>query len=210
MFTASMWVCVCCDLDHILGISEASFLRVERALAQTVGHEWFALSCRGGSLWNSVGSASPCLFKGARMVVLVPSPVIYIVRLRDRRHAQLVDIMARRQGRCCTSAVAGQLAFWRCPAASLKGYIKVLLTHHSEGGGKRLRTLLKWTLYCPLNPLCLFSFLPLHWSWGSHWLMLRGVCEAEIGLYDLISSSCPASVNNNPCSLEPTISSDYI
>lgn len=207
MFTASMLFCVCYYPWSYFGHLWGFFLVCRGG---NTYRRWvingFALSCKVGSVWNSVGSASPCLFKGAQVVVLGPSPVIYRVGLRDHRHAQLVDIMARTEGRRCTSAVAGQLAFWRCPAASLKGYFEVLLTRCSGGGGKQLRTLLNWALHCPLNPLCLFSFLPLHRPWGSHWLVLRGVCEAEIGLYDLISSSCPASVNNNPSSIEPVIS----
>lgn len=57
MFTASMWVCVCCDLDHILGISEASVLRAERALAQTVGHK----------RWHSVAEVVLCGIQSGRL-----------------------------------------------------------------------------------------------------------------------------------------------
>lgn len=89
-------------------------------------HHWgFFLACSeglladGGSqsdlpsvaevgLWNSVGFGFLLsLWRNPRGSPWAqPS---YRVRLKDHRHVQLVDIMARRGGRCFSTAVTGQL-----------------------------------------------------------------------------------------------------
>lgn len=85
-------------------------------------------------LWNSVG------FRGS----LWARPN-YRVRLKDRRHVQVVDIMARRGGRCFATAVTGQLLSEGVqPPAE-----RVISEFCSLIAPKEEKILLQWTLHCP-------------------------------------------------------------
>lgn len=201
MLTTIMLFCVCCDLDYILSITEASFRACSEGLLADGGSQPDLPSVAKVGLWNSVGFGFLLsLWRNPRGSPWAqPS---FRVRLKDHRHVQLLDIMARRGGRRFSTAVTGQLL----PEGVQQLAWKDISNFCSLITLKEERTLLKWTLHCPQWILCLFSFLPLRWLWGSLRLTLRGVCGAEIGLYDLISSSCPARVNNNPCPSELTVS----
>lgn len=135
--------CVCCDLDDILSIAEASFLCAARAYFQTVGPNRICPQLQRCVSGIRLPLTPPCLFKATQEVVLGPSPVT--VRLKDHRHVQLVDIVARRGGRCFSSAVRGQLLSEGVQQLAEKVISKFcsLITLKEE------KTLLKWILHCP-------------------------------------------------------------
>lgn len=129
-----------------------------------------------------LGLSSSCLFKTTLLAVLWPSPALIGSVWGSHRHAQLVDILARRGGRCQFSCcrTAGSLKVSEPKMlfhASARYFL--LQTAQKEEEKSALNICEVDTTLSSANPLCLFSFLPLCRLQCSHWLVLRGVCVAE-------------------------------
>lgn len=132
-------------------------------------------------------SVSSCLFKTNLAAFYGSGPGLHVGSgLGRRRLAQLVDILAKRERRWVSSAVAGQLALWRWLAGTLLiCYFMLLLCIFKEDSSKGRRKISFehcWRGYVIVFSKSSLSFqLPsfLFSLQFSHWLTLRCVCAAE-------------------------------
>lgn len=142
--------------------------------------------CHGGSCsdWKKFVDV---FFKFQRRVSLesgwdwlhVSQPTTLGVRARgSHRHAQLVDILARRGRRCVTSAVVGQMALWTCPSAKfMLSYLFFQLLQRMKK--RHLWTFVRPMWHCAQRILFVLSASFLHAECSDLIGLCQDVCVAE-------------------------------